>query len=533
MSPIHPLIEGVEALWEDHLTLPEHGDLFELVYDQIRTNWTRKREENRWPTPEKNWVFRVMPEFTADPIRRLEKQLQKQIAICLESEGWGNDIPTASGLVNGHSRQMNVDLAHRVADGFELIELKLESNTPCDAALQILRYGAIYMLYRQEPELVQRFKLHEMLFAKRVVLEVLAPLQYYSSGDCDLRSLEEQEKLLNCQVETFAERRVVGLALSFRFMAFPPEFIYQPGMDCELIRDATRRRSSPFRRVVQIKGYRGEQINSFADWEKYALPAKRKELHWKEGRSACELGRHWTASGESCVPLSLVQLLDSHEATRGVVVSSGITEHETALPFSNGGPRSHDLALRATRNGSVTTICIEAKADESFGGTVAEELGKARRRAERVGRKTRFPERLDWLTRSLLGIPAFADDERLVLSDVISQLPYQLLSAIGGTLLEAQLQNATIAVFVIQVFRTPMTTDAKLEANEAALSSFLLLLQERNGGSDGDSQLLNGHIIGPISIIERPTKGDVRMPCHIPLFIGKIRTEVGSVRDST
>jgi hypothetical protein len=132
-----------------------------------------------------------------------------------------------------------------------------------------------------------------------------------------------------------------------------------------------------------------------------------------------------------------------------------------------------------------------------------------------------------------LGIPAFADDERLVLSDVISQLPYQLLSAIGGTLLEAQLQNATIAVFVIQVFRTPMTTEAKLEANEAALSSFLLLLQERNGGSDGDSQLLNGHIIGPISIIERPTKGDVRMPCHIPLFIGKIRTEVGSVRDST
>ena len=178
------------------------------------------------------------------------------------------------------------------------------------------------------------------------------------------------------------------------------------------------------------------------------------------------------------------------------------------------------------------TICIEAKADESFGGTVAEELGKARRRAERVGRKTRFPERLDWLTRSLLGIPAFADDERLVLSDVISQLPYQPLSAIGGTLLEAQLQNATSAVFVVHVFRTSKTNDAKLEANEVALSSFLFLLLERNGGSDGEDQLHDGHIIGPISIIERPTKGDVKMPCHIPLFIGKIMTEVGSARDS-
>ena len=94
-----------------------------------------------------------------------------------------------------------------------------------------------------------------------------------------------------------------------------------------------------------------------------------------------------------------------------------------------------------------------------------------------------------------------------MLSDVISRLPYQLLSAIGGTLLEAQLRNATIAVLVIHVFRTSMTTDAKLEANDAALSSFLLLLQERNGGPNGDSQLHNGHIIGPISIIERPQMG--------------------------
>ncbi len=77
------------------------------------------------------------------------------------------------------------------------------------------------------------------------------------------------------------------------------------------------------------------------------------------------------------------------------------------------------------------TVCIEAKADESFGGKVAEELRKARKRPV-----TRFPERLDWLTRSLLGLPAFEDDQFLVLSDVVANLPYQLLSAIGGTLLE-------------------------------------------------------------------------------------------------
>lgn len=135
------------------------------------------------------------------------------------------------------------------------------------------------------------------------------------------------------------------------------------------------------------------------------------------------------------VPPALSQVLDSHEVTRGLVVSSGITQRETTLPFSNHGPRCHDLALIAERDGCIVTISIEAKADEPFGGLVAEELRKSRQRPE-----TKFPERLDWLTRSLVGLPAFMDNQRLVLSDVISTLPYQLLSAIGGTLLEAQLQ---------------------------------------------------------------------------------------------
>jgi hypothetical protein len=160
MSQVHPLLEGVEVICDRHRTLPERDELFELLYERIRANWTRNRELDRWPTPEKNWVLRVAPEFTQDPTHRLEKQLQKQIAIYLENEGWGNDVPTASGLVNARGRQMNVDLAHRITDGFELIELKLESNTPYDAALQILRYGAVYMLYRLEPELASRFELH-------------------------------------------------------------------------------------------------------------------------------------------------------------------------------------------------------------------------------------------------------------------------------------------------------------------------------------------------------------------------------------
>ena len=68
----------------------------------------------------------------------------------------------------------------------ELIELKIESDTPYDAAFQILRYGAVYMLYRLEPERARRFKLHSMMRAKRIVLEAhitttLAEMSIYAA----------------------------------------------------------------------------------------------------------------------------------------------------------------------------------------------------------------------------------------------------------------------------------------------------------------------------------------------------------------
>ena len=101
MPSVHPLIEGVDALWSRHRVLPERDDLFELLYERICANWSRNRELDRWPTPEKNWVLRVAPKFTPDPARRLGKQLQKQIAICLESEGWAMMSPQRPGSSMG------------------------------------------------------------------------------------------------------------------------------------------------------------------------------------------------------------------------------------------------------------------------------------------------------------------------------------------------------------------------------------------------------------------------------------------------
>jgi hypothetical protein len=209
-------------------------------------------------------------------------------------------------------------------------------------------------------------------------------------------------------------------------------------------------------------------------------------------------------------------------------ILSGITERETPLPFGNRGPRCHDLALQAEQNGRPVTICIEAKADESFGGTITRELSTARSRAAmREGGHTRFPERLDWLTHSLLGLRAFEDDRHQMLTGDVASLPYQLLPAIAGTLLEAGRQRASKAVFVVHEFRTEKTVDANLDANAVALNRFLRFFLPANGVSAGeDFALENGQIIGPILIAKRPVTGAEKIPSEIPLFIGKIRTDL-------
>src|SRR5688572_18377775 len=95
-------------------------------------------------------------------------------------------------------------------------------------------------------------------------------------------------------------------------------------------------------RPVVLSGYNGTPIRSFSDWHAHAMPPERSRRHWKEGRSAFELARCWTASGPPCVPPELSDLLASHDMTRGISFEGGITEHETPLPFSNRGPRCHD-----------------------------------------------------------------------------------------------------------------------------------------------------------------------------------------------
>jgi hypothetical protein len=269
---------------------------------------------------------------------------------------------------------------------------------------------------------------------------------------------------------------------------------------------------------VEIHNNDGRPIRSFSDWERYAMPPDRQKKHWQEGKSASELGRLWTATGAPSVPKILTDLLDSHPQTRGAVLTSGITECETSIPPGPRGPRCHDLALVAMRDFCNITICVEAKSDESFGKTVAGELRQA------LKRKGRFPDRLEWLTRSLFGFPAFRNNAHDVVADEISDMGYQLMTATAGAILEAGIQGTAEAVLVFHTFRTRKTEDKKIERNDAELNRFLRLVLRQNGAADETFELRYGKLFGPVPLLDRDVGKHRKLP-KVPLFVGKIRTD--------
>lgn len=286
-------------------------------------------------------------------------------------------------------------------------------------------------------------------------------------------------------------------------------------------------------RTVEIEGYSGRLIDSLDDWAEHAMPPERKRKHWKEGRSAYELGRAWTGSGKPAVPAELRELLDSNDATSNTVIARGWTERETPLPPQGSrGPRCHDLALLAEQTGQRVTICIEAKADETFGGTVGEEFLNACRRADsqelrRSGQQheSKFPERLDWLTRSLLRLPAFNDGDHKAVSEQVRGVSYQLLTAMAGTLLEARRQCSAKAALVIHEFRTVKTKDENMERNARALDGFLRFLFRENCVPDEASQFRDAQLYGPVLMKEWNSEIGVSTLNPISLLIGKIRTD--------
>jgi hypothetical protein len=131
---------------------------------------------------------------------------------------WWNQIPIASGL--GGGRRQCIDLVHaRSAGGYDFVELKVKSNTPIYAAVEILQYGYFWLLSRvHRDRLGYSRSRRTLLDAKAVRLCVLAPQEFYSGFN-----LGGLESGVDREVAAIAER--YQAQMGFRFFAFRrPEF---------------------------------------------------------------------------------------------------------------------------------------------------------------------------------------------------------------------------------------------------------------------------------------------------------------------
>jgi Domain of unknown function (DUF6946) len=270
-----------------------------------------------------------------------------------------------------------------------------------------------------------------------------------------------------------------------------------------------RRESGP---VVVSPRDEDRRISTVEEWFEWAPPLG-GEKHWVDGRSAKEVAKAWCQSGgQTRVPAELQALLASNEHLGAFTVATVIPELQTQLGDVPRGARRHDLVLLGVDASKRRTLVgLEAKADEPFDASVAVRIERAQQEKERAIREERVYAsaqipRIQRFARALFGRDAILDGTP---DPVVSELPYQLLAGLAGTLIEAGTRDAEQAAFVVHAFHSQRLDPERVAANDAGWVRFLQALP---GGDRLDHRY--GQLHGPLEI-----PGGEGIP-SIPLYVG-------------
>ncbi len=245
----------------------------------------------------------------------------------------------------------------------------------------------------------------------------------------------------------------------------------------------------------------GNAITSVDDWFRFA-PPKEGLRQWVDGRSAKELAKSFVLGGAPNVPPEVRDVLASHPALGPVGLTLALPEHKIALDRFRGETRNADLAAIGTASIGLVAVTIEAKADESFGGTVGESLASVS-----SSPRSNLPKRIEALSNALYGHGR----------PEINILRYQLLHATAASLIFAREHSAVAAVFVVLEFQGPSCRAENLARNARDLDAFLKAL------SPGASAPSPGRLLGPFAV-----PGGEFVPSGLPLYIGKAVRQVGA-----
>ncbi len=251
----------------------------------------------------------------------------------------------------------------------------------------------------------------------------------------------------------------------------------------------------------------GVAINNIDDWERLA-PPKGKNKHWVDGRSAKECARAWLENAPSAPPHEIGSLLSSHSHFSDMLIEQ--VEPEALLSFDErNGPRNADLSITARDAGGVVAITVEAKADESFDDIVAEVFDATLEKLI-VNPRSGGVARLVDLAQSIL--PA-----RVTGTTSVSEIRYQMLTAIAGTLTHAAALEADRAIFLVHEFNSEKTSPNLRERNAEDLNRFVARLSQGQV-----NRVSPGMLTGPFYL-----PGEPLLNPKIALYIGKAVRVVG------
>ncbi len=238
------LLEGVNSAICQHLGIRHLGHKSALLeisqreafpagtvdatYSRIARNWQLCREAGIGSPSAANWRWRAPQMAISAHNTSPEVRLERALIVACERLGrsdWSNQVPVASGVAGAKAeRRRAIDLVHQRGHGhFEMVELKVASDTPLYAAFEIIGYTCIWLLSRREPSA----PVNPLLTANAIDAVVLAPSSYYAPYRLDALRLQLDDDLQRLG-------REYGVALSFRFEAFTDRLASPPWTDLEL-----------------------------------------------------------------------------------------------------------------------------------------------------------------------------------------------------------------------------------------------------------------------------------------------------------
>jgi len=245
----------------------------------------------------------------------------------------------------------------------------------------------------------------------------------------------------------------------------------------------------------------GETINSVKEWSQLAGP--KKDIHWKDYRSAKEVAKAWFREEVAKIPTEIKTIIENSEDFDLITIEE--VEPEALLYFDKfSGPSNIDVLVKGSDKHGDFIIGIEAKADESFSLFVKDIFSDA------LESKIETPNtkkiiRVEQLAQSLFS-------KRKGNGKKIGELRYQLLTGLAGTIAYANKSNIERAVFLIHEFNTPCTKNEKHQQNQLDLDNFV------NRLTDGRIERVeSSKLYGPIKISGKPLFD--KLP---DIYIGKV-----------